>query len=1063
VRGLSLPSKDPAEDDDAPDWLAQLRSGFGEESDDLARMTEDRPLEPASTPEESDPFSGFGGPLPTETNDDQGTPLGSSEEPDDDIPDWLRDALSGAEPSPVGPETPSSTPVPDREIEPTDLEAGELPDWLMEPSPAEGPTGLDRLGDDELSDLQADLPTQVPPASEIGSDELPDWLQDMTEMDQAGAQPAEDGVQEPDELPDWLQEAAAAETVLQEEEVEPEPGESMDWLQDIGTTETPVDKGVSDLDRGETEPDGLPDWLREAAAAKTVQEEKSESDLVPGDMPDWLQQLRPQEDVPEDRTPDTEPSPDEVEPGQVPEWLQEIGETGILPEVPPEEDTPPVGEPVLQTGDLPDWLQAIGPPEEPEVPQPDLDKIIPDEPGDLLEMPKPETIDTGELGPLPGLKEEPAEVGASSELPDWLDAMGPLAAKGPPTEDTEDDGLPKWLQDFALEDESDTPGLAPPAPLIPKKKAPVPRPAPKSPPRPAAPTPAEASALTDWLGETAPQAPDGALDPTRAFEGTGPLVAPELPEWLAAVGDSSSSELPDWLDREDEVETLLKPDTGPLKERPAAAALPSWLTAEDAGLAPSTEEAVPGEEELEPGELPDWLQLAPVATGQPGLDADDIPEYIVPAGGLDAADTAFDLDSTPFTDQDAAIDVGLASQLGLVQAEIPDWLQALKPAETPVAAPIPVAVESLEPVETSGFLEGVRGALTSRAEVSILTASQVPSGFTPTAEHQAHAQVLEQIILAGPAPIPDIARERRVQAWLEHLVIPFLILVAVFFPLAAGLFPELGGDPLQSFLGERVSTQQVNDTFDLLEDPASESRLVIAAFDYSPARAGELDPIAAAMLRHLVAQGARVLTVSTTPTGSEIAQSVMEKVTADQDYQYGEDYANLGYIPGGATGLRAFATDPWGLFSGTDYLGRVDPASSASAAAGLGRSLENADLLLILTGERDDLLGWIEQVGRLDETQSIKMVAGVSASLEPWAQPYYQSASGQLDGLVSGIPDAAQYERLVNQNSDAEQSDDATTLQDSQALALGVIILVIAGGLVLGVGQGLVNRRRADG
>lgn len=311
--------------------------------------------------------------------------------------------------------------------------------------------------------------------------------------------------------------------------------------------------------------------------------------------------------------------------------------------------------------------------------------------------------------------------------------------------------------------------------------------------------------------------------------------------------------------------------------------------------------------------------------------------------------------------------------------------------------------------------------------------------------------------------MPDITQERRVQAWMERLVIPLLIIVAVLFPVAATLFPELGGNPLQDYMGERVGSQKVVDTFDLIDGSTSESTLVIVAFDYSPAKAGELDPIATAMLRHMADKGARILAVSTTPTGSELAHGVLEQVILDQDAQYGESYLNLGYIPGGATGLRAFATDPWGMFSGSDYLGKVNPASSAPAAAGLGPSLASAELLLILTGERDDLLGWIEQVGRPDETEAIKMVAGLSASLEPWAKPYYASASGQLEGLVSGVPDAAQYEGLVNQDSGAEESDDATTLQDSQVLGLGVIILVVAFGLILGTGQGLVNRRRADG
>lgn len=108
VRGLSLPSRDPAEDDDAPDWLTQLRSSFGQEVDDSPAVLDDPAPEPASTAEEGDLFSGFDGFLPAETDDKEGKAPGLVDGPEDDIPDWLRDALSGTEPSLADTETPSA-------------------------------------------------------------------------------------------------------------------------------------------------------------------------------------------------------------------------------------------------------------------------------------------------------------------------------------------------------------------------------------------------------------------------------------------------------------------------------------------------------------------------------------------------------------------------------------------------------------------------------------------------------------------------------------------------------------------------------------------------------------------------------------------------------------------------------------------------------------------------------------------------------------------------------------------------------------------------------------------
>jgi hypothetical protein len=181
------------------------------------------------------------------------------------------------------------------------------------------------------------------------------------------------------------------------------------------------------------------------------------------------------------------------------------------------------------------------------------------------------------------------------------------------------------------------------------------------------------------------------------------------------------------------------------------------------------------------------------------------------------------------------------------------------------------------------------------------------------------------------------------------------------------------------------------------------------------------------------------------------------------DYDYGDDYINLGYIPGGAVGLQAFAAAPWNLFSGADYVGSAPTARDAPAAAGLTHTLADVNIVLIFTADRNGLVGWIEQVGQLPGMEKVKMVAGVSAGLEPWARPYYQSDPMQLDGLVSGVRGAAQYELRVDQHQATQQADGAINLRDSQMVGLVVIILFLAIGLLWGIGYGLVDRRRGDG
>ena len=104
----------------------------------------------------------------------------------------------------------------------------------------------------------------------------------------------------------------------------------------------------------------------------------------------------------------------------------------------------------------------------------------------------------------------------------------------------------------------------------------------------------------------------------------------------------------------------------------------------------------------------------------------------------------------------------------------------------------------------------------------------------------------------------------------------------------------------------------------------------------------------------------------------------------------------------------------------------------------------------------------LEELARLPDMEKVGMAAGVSAGLEPWVRPYYQSDSPQLSGLVSGIPGASQYELLINQQYSLRQSHAATNVRDGQTVGLAAVSLVIAAGLVWGTASALIDRRRGN-
>ncbi len=472
-------------------------------------------------------------------------------------------------------------------------------------------------------------------------------------------------------------------------------------------------------------------------------------------------------------------------------------------------------------------------------------------------------------------------------------------------------------------------------------------------------------------------------------------------------------------------------------------AVPPWLAAETAES--QIEEAI----DATADEPPDWtpeaaeLELAPA----------ELPDWLVRLDSLDQAGEMVTL-------QPPAADLGwtIDARESLAQADIPDWLQALRPREAMEGLLEVGAAVHLEPAEEGGPLDGLRGGLMAEPLVTAAPTSRPLPKFVVTEQQQAHAQVLERIVHTGPAAKPPPPATRRVWGWLEQSAIPLLVLLAVLLPVSLG-------SPLLNLGGNTSVSTTILDTYRLLDSLADDS-LVIVAFDYTLAVAGELEPVSTALLEHILHREGRILTVSTTPVGPEIARRVLDELAAERGYVYGDDYLHLGFIPGGAVGLQAFAADPWRLFPGADYMGQVETARNAAAATGLSRSLAEVDLILVLTSERDDLVGWIEQVGRLVGTSKVPIAAGVSASLEPWARPYASSRPRQLSGLVHGIPGAAQYELQMALTAGAESTTDSIRLRDSQAVALIVIILFVDIGLLWGALQALgpaLSRRPAAG
>jgi hypothetical protein len=341
-----------------------------------------------------------------------------------------------------------------------------------------------------------------------------------------------------------------------------------------------------------------------------------------------------------------------------------------------------------------------------------------------------------------------------------------------------------------------------------------------------------------------------------------------------------------------------------------------------------------------------------------------------------------------------------AEAAGLARAEIPSWLEAMRPSEETVQE-----IVEEEPVETTGLLEGLRGVLTP---LPIAGEALVHREVLPTTVDEAtlaRARLLQSLLTRPAEVVQPKARKRRsslteqAPRWMVAIVL-FMFVVGV---LAPNYFEGLG---YEIRLAQPQSLESIRpDVYDAIES-MNAGDTVLVAFEYGVAEADEMNAIAEPLLMHLTERGATISAASTQPEGLGVAINAQEHVTTT--------YKSLPlYLPGKATGIA-------------NLLASTDPQPK---------------LILVLAAQPAQLRWWIEQASLLSQVPP--MVAGVSAALEPVVGPYLHENGGQLEGALIGLREAASYEARRGAVGSATKQLDALA-----AGQLAVALLILAGAVL---------------
>jgi hypothetical protein len=254
--------------------------------------------------------------------------------------------------------------------------------------------------------------------------------------------------------------------------------------------------------------------------------------------------------------------------------------------------------------------------------------------------------------------------------------------------------------------------------------------------------------------------------------------------------------------------------------------------------------------------------------------------------------------------------------------------------------------------------------------------------------------------------------------WLANIdrrIIFVLIAAAVIIPLLAPI-----GLPV-------TVTPQSKSIYDEVEALPPGSNIIVS-FDYDPAAAPEVHPMALSFLRHCFERKHKVIIMALWPQGAQMAVRAIAEVGGEFDLEYGRDYVNLGYKPGGDIVIKSMGSSIREVFP-RDMAGRSTASLPLMAKV---KNLNDIALVMDLSAGDPGIPAWVRVGNALYHR---KIAGGSTAVSAPQFFPYLQT--GQLIGLLGGLKGAAEYETLV------KYPGAATSRMDSQSVAHLVIIAFI--------------------
>ena len=213
---------------------------------------------------------------------------------------------------------------------------------------------------------------------------------------------------------------------------------------------------------------------------------------------------------------------------------------------------------------------------------------------------------------------------------------------------------------------------------------------------------------------------------------------------------------------------------------------------------------------------------------------------------------------------------------------------------------------------------------------------------------------------------------------------------------------------------------------------------ILLSFEYGPSTMPEIHPMAIALLQHVFSKDILVYAVALWPDGNFMSTEAFESTAEGYRKEYGIDYVNLGYKPGGEPVIKGISSDIPTLYT-VDLKGQL--IGEIPMMKGI-KNVEDFDFVFSFSAGFPGSKEWVQYAC---DPKNIPMSTGCTSIQVTDIIPYVEN--GQIRGILAGMPGAAEYEELVKNELEKMGQvitpGEASSMMSAQSMAHVVIVLFI--------------------